>query len=491
MGGRLPQALAARQDRALDPRHQLHRLVQLEDLRQGRRRHLGDAADGLPAHAPRHAQPRAARLLARRVVLLVPVQREPRQVPDGARRAGARLARGTQAPRRGRGVAVDRRRPGAGEGLQVDPWPGRLRALDVGRGAGDHRRSQRPHDQALRARPGGRLLADPGDVDGLVRRGQPLPVADRRRLHELLRLVLRPAAGLAADLGRADRRPGVGRLVQLDVHHRLGQQRAADAHARRALLHRGPLQGREDRRGHARLRRGLQARRPVAAPEAGHRRRARDGDGPRDPQGVPRRPAVVVLRRLLPPLHRHADAGEARQARRSLRGGPLPADLGARRPAGRGQQPRVEDRRRRRAFRQAGGAARHDRLSLGPEGGRRPRQVEPRDARRARRGGEARAVAARPARRGRAGGVPVLRRHRGAALHRERPGRRHPAAQRSREARAARRRRGVRRDRLRPGARQLRRRPRTRRRRGQVASTTTSPIRRSGRRRSPASRRRT
>ena len=148
--------------------------------------------------------------------------------------------------------------------------------------------------------------------------------------------------------------------------------------------------------------------------------------------------------------------------------GPLPADLGARRPAGRGQQPRVEDRRRRRAHRQAGGAARHDRLSLGPEGGRRPRQVEPRDALRARRGGEARAVAARPARRGRAGGVPVLRRHRGAALHRERPGRRHPAAQRPREARAARRRRGVRRDRLRPGARQLRRRPRTRRRRGQV-----------------------
>ena len=42
--------------------------VQLEDLRQERRRHLGDAADRLSAHASRHAQSRAARLLARRVL---------------------------------------------------------------------------------------------------------------------------------------------------------------------------------------------------------------------------------------------------------------------------------------------------------------------------------------------------------------------------------------------------------------------------------------
>jgi nitrate reductase alpha subunit len=49
-------------------------------------------------------------------------------------------------------------------------------------------------------------------------------------LHELLRLVLRPAALQPAGLGRADRRARIGRLVQLHLHHRLGLQRAADAH---------------------------------------------------------------------------------------------------------------------------------------------------------------------------------------------------------------------------------------------------------------------
>ena len=65
LGGRLPQALAARQDRALDPWRELHRLLLVEGLRQGRHRHLGNAADRLSAHAARPAQSRAARLLAR------------------------------------------------------------------------------------------------------------------------------------------------------------------------------------------------------------------------------------------------------------------------------------------------------------------------------------------------------------------------------------------------------------------------------------------
>ena len=43
----------------------------VEDLRQGRHRHLGDAADRLSAHAARPAQPRAARLRPRRQLLLV------------------------------------------------------------------------------------------------------------------------------------------------------------------------------------------------------------------------------------------------------------------------------------------------------------------------------------------------------------------------------------------------------------------------------------
>ena len=99
----------------------------------------------------------------------------------------------------------------------------------------------------------------------------------------LLRLVLRPAAGLAEDLGRADRRAGIGRLVQFRLPHPVGLQRPADAHAGRPFLHRGPLQGRQERRDLPRLFRGVEVRRPVAVAEAGHRRGARHGDGPRHP----------------------------------------------------------------------------------------------------------------------------------------------------------------------------------------------------------------
>ncbi len=291
VGGRLPQPLGARQDRALDAWRELHGLVLVEDLREGRHRHVGDAADRLSAHALGHAQPRAARLRARRVVQLVPVQREPGEVPDGARTTAQALARGAPGARPGGRVGVDRRGRCDAPRLPEGARPGRLRALELGRGQRDHRRRQRLHDQEARSRPRDRLLADPGDVDGQLCGGQPLPEPHRRRVHELLRLVLRPAAVVAADLGRADRRARIGRLVQLELHHRVGLQRAADAHARRALLHRGPLQGHQDGRGDARLLRGRQAGRHLDAPEAGHRRRGGDGDGPRDPEGVllPRR----------------------------------------------------------------------------------------------------------------------------------------------------------------------------------------------------------
>ena len=65
--------------------------------------------------------------------------------------------------------------------------------------------------------------------------------------------------------------------------------------------------------------------RPVAASEAGHRRRAGDGDGARDPEGIPSRQAFGLFPRLRAPLHRPADAGEAGQARRPLRCRPLRA----------------------------------------------------------------------------------------------------------------------------------------------------------------------
>ena len=65
VGVLLPRPLAARPGRSLDARRQLHRLVLVEDPRQGRDRRLGDAADRLPVERPRHAGVRAARLSAR------------------------------------------------------------------------------------------------------------------------------------------------------------------------------------------------------------------------------------------------------------------------------------------------------------------------------------------------------------------------------------------------------------------------------------------
>ena len=71
----------------------------------------------------------------------------------------------------------------------------------------------------------------------------------RRRLLLLLRLVLRPAAGRAAHLGRADRILRVRRLVQLQVHRAVGQQHLANPHPRRPFRLGGALQRRQDR-GH-------------------------------------------------------------------------------------------------------------------------------------------------------------------------------------------------------------------------------------------------
>ena len=114
----------------------------------------------------------------------------------------------------------------------------------------------------------------------------------------LLRLVRRPAGRLAAGVRRPDRRARVRRLVGRRLPGHVGLQRAGHPHPGRALDDRGPLPRPEGRRGLARLRRQREVRRRVAGHPARHRRRAGDGDGPRDPQGVLRRPGDAVLRRL-------------------------------------------------------------------------------------------------------------------------------------------------------------------------------------------------
>ncbi|VGG86204.1 respiratory nitrate reductase subunit alpha [Klebsiella pneumoniae] len=58
---------------------------------------------------------------------------------------------------------------------------------------------------------------------------------------------------LADDLGRTDRRAGIRRLVQLQLHYCLGLQRAADPNPGRPLLYRSALQGHQNYRHHAGL----------------------------------------------------------------------------------------------------------------------------------------------------------------------------------------------------------------------------------------------
>jgi nitrate reductase alpha subunit len=136
---------------------------------------------------------RAARLPARHLVLLVPLQPAAREVPLHPRRAARRLWR----ERARQDDPVD-----AWENLVSDPEKraalpagarqGRLPPHLLGHGARDHRAANITR-QEVRPRPHLRLLADPGDVDDQLRGRRALPAAHRRRQPELLRLVLRPA----------------------------------------------------------------------------------------------------------------------------------------------------------------------------------------------------------------------------------------------------------------------------------------------------------
>ena len=126
---------------------------------------------------------RAARLPARCGVLLVHVLADPGALPVRARRAGRDVPRG-QGPAR-----VTRSRPGPTSRptrerrrrYQQARGKGGLVRVSLGRGAGDRRRRARARDQGVRPGPGRRVLADPGDVDGVARDRRPVPLADRRR----------------------------------------------------------------------------------------------------------------------------------------------------------------------------------------------------------------------------------------------------------------------------------------------------------------------
>ena len=169
--------------------------------------------------------------------------------------------------------------------------PRRVRALQLGGGDRADRRGDRAHDPRARPGPRRRVHADPRHVAGVVHLRDALPVADRRAHDDVLRLVRRPPARVAADVRRPDRRARVGGLVGRELHDRVGHQPADHAHPGRALHDRGALPRPEGRRRLTRLQRPRQVRRRLAARAAGHGRGARDGDGARDAQGVLGRPA--------------------------------------------------------------------------------------------------------------------------------------------------------------------------------------------------------
>ena len=139
-----------------------------------------------------------------------------------------------------------------GPGLQVGPRQGRPGPRVVGRGHRDGRGRPRAHDPEVGPRPGRRVLADPGDVDGLPRLRGPVHLAHRRHHAVVLRLVRRPARGLPAGVRGPDRRARVRGLVGRRLPDHVGLQPARDPDPRRALDGRGALPRAEGGRGRAR-----------------------------------------------------------------------------------------------------------------------------------------------------------------------------------------------------------------------------------------------
>ena len=151
-GGRLlPGPLEPRQGGPLHPRRQLHGLLLVEGVRQGRRDHLGVAADRLSLRRPRQARVRAPRLPPRRGLLLVHLLADARPL-SVCPRCTARDVPGREAEitatRSSRGGRSSRTRQCAAYRRRARQ--GRARPGQLGRGHRDHRRGQRLHRQAVR-----------------------------------------------------------------------------------------------------------------------------------------------------------------------------------------------------------------------------------------------------------------------------------------------------------------------------------------------------
>ena len=219
----------------------------------------------------------------------------------------------------------------------------------LGRGDRDRGGGQRLHREEIRTRPGVRLLADPGDVDGLLRCRVALPVACSAAPAcrsttgtATCRRQVPQTWGEQTDVPESADWYNAGFLILWGSN--VPQTRTPDAHFYTEARYRGAKS--------AWSARTIPRRRSSATsgcPPGRHRQRAGDGDGPRDPARVPPRPAGGVFRGLLPaatPTCRcwcgstSATAGWCRDG--MLRAG------GLRRRARPEEQPRLEDRRHRR-----------------------------------------------------------------------------------------------------------------------------------------------
>ena len=192
-----------------------------------------------------------------------------------------------------------------------------------------------------------RLLADPGHVDGLYAAGSRYLSLLGGACMSFYDWYCDLPPAIAADLGRADRRAGIADWYNAGFLMLWGSNVPADAHARRALLYRGSLQGHEVGRRVARLFRSAKFSDMWLQPKQGTDAALAHGMGHVILREYPSRPAGGVFRGLCRRIYRHADAGRLEEGRWLL-SRPAAARCRFQGRAGREEQSRLEDRRHRR-----------------------------------------------------------------------------------------------------------------------------------------------
>ena len=182
--------------------------------------------DGLPPYEPRGCQ----RGISFSWYLYSPIRVKYPYVRGASARPLARGARNACRPRRR--LAVDHGRPGEAGRFQQARGKGGFRrvswdeALEIIAASVVHTVKDYGPDRVIGFSP----IPAMSQVSYAAGSRFLTPVG--RRCDELLRLVLRSAARQPGDLGRANRRARVGRLVQQPLHRRDGRQPQYDPHAR-------------------------------------------------------------------------------------------------------------------------------------------------------------------------------------------------------------------------------------------------------------------